>query len=217
MATYVEASKEDFKIIKMSIPPNLLYLFLALPIPIPVKQFRQWNKQLSRFIWLNERPRMKFSTLQSLREKGGLALPSLRDFYLSAQLRSLVCWCNPSYCARWMAIEMSLSETPIQSRLGHTASELGNILTTSQWVNLTLKTWRGVVKQAQLQEEIKLLRWPAYNPEFLPASHDSRFRQWAWHGITAVCTVITKSKIMAFDTLCKTYDLPILAISSLYW
>lgn len=126
MATYVEASKEDFKIIKMSIPPNLLYLFLALPIPIPVKQFRQWNKQLSRFIWLNEKPRMKFSTLQSLREKGGLALPSLRDFYLSAQLRSLVCWCNPSYCARWMAIEMSLSETPIQSRLGHTASELGN-------------------------------------------------------------------------------------------
>lgn len=42
---------------------------------------------------------------------------------------------------------------------------------------------------------------------FLPASHDSRFKQWVWHGITAGCSVIVKSKIMAFDTLCKTYDL----------
>uniref|UniRef100_A0A669ELI9 Reverse transcriptase domain-containing protein n=1 Tax=Oreochromis niloticus TaxID=8128 RepID=A0A669ELI9_ORENI len=195
------------RIIKMSILPKLLYLFLALPIQIPEKQFREWNKQISRFIWLNKRPRVKFSTLQLPKEKRGLALPSLRDYYLSAQLRSLVCWCNPSFCAKWKTIEMSLSDTPIQSRLGHAASDLDGTLTPSRWVTFTLKIWRGVVKQAQLHEEIKLLKWPAYDPDFLPASHDSRFRQWVWRGITAGCSVIVKSKIMAFDTLCKTYDL----------
>lgn len=75
--------------IKMNILPRLLYLFLSLPVEIPLKQFREWNKHISRFIWNKQRPRVKFSTLQLPEEKGGKALPSLRDYYLAAQLRPL--------------------------------------------------------------------------------------------------------------------------------
>lgn len=53
--------------IKMNILPRLLYLFLSLPVEIPLKQFREWNKHISRFIWNKQRPRVRFSTLQ-LRE-----------------------------------------------------------------------------------------------------------------------------------------------------
>ena len=104
--------------IKMNILPRLLYLFLSLPVEIPLKQFREWNKDISRFIWNKRRTRVKFSTLQLPEERGGKALPSLRDYYLAAQLRSLTYWCNSSYVAKWKTMELSIMDSPIQSLLG---------------------------------------------------------------------------------------------------
>lgn len=37
-------------IMKMSILPKLSYLFMSLPIKIPISQFQEWDKQISRFI-----------------------------------------------------------------------------------------------------------------------------------------------------------------------
>lgn len=39
---------------------------------------------------------------------GVTALPSLKGYYIVAQLRPIVCWCNPSYTATWKQIELSL-------------------------------------------------------------------------------------------------------------
>lgn len=159
---------DRIQIIKMKILPKLLYLFLALPVPVPENQLREWNKHISRFIWLNKRPRVKFSILQLPRERGGLALPSLTDYYISAQLRYLVCWCNPCHSTKWKNIEMALSEIPIQSRLGHAAQERDIWSTGSQWLNLGLKVWKQLVGRLQIQQKIELLRWPAYVPDFVP-------------------------------------------------
>ena len=41
---------------------------------IPQKQFREWNKHLSRFIWDKKRPRVTFCTLQLPGKVGGMAL-----------------------------------------------------------------------------------------------------------------------------------------------
>lgn len=51
------------EIIKMNLLPRLLYLFQSLPVDIPDKQFRIWDKIISRFIWNGKRPRVKFETL----------------------------------------------------------------------------------------------------------------------------------------------------------
>lgn len=40
------------EIIKMNILPRLLFLFLSLPIVIPVRQFNECKRMISRFIWL---------------------------------------------------------------------------------------------------------------------------------------------------------------------
>lgn len=37
--------------IKMNILPRLLYLFQFLPVEVPLKQFREWGKWISRCIW----------------------------------------------------------------------------------------------------------------------------------------------------------------------
>ena len=193
--------------VKMVILPRLLYLFLSLPVEIPLKQFREWNKHISRFIWDKKRPRVRFSTLQLPRERGGMSLPSLRDYYISAQLRPLVYWCNPSYTAKWKDIERSLMDKPIQSLLGCTNGKKEIFQTSSQWVNLSLKIWLEVINRFQLQKEAKLLSWPAYDPEYKPASLDNRYKQWVQLGITSICTLIKNGDVDSFENLSKTYDL----------
>lgn len=133
--------------IKMNILPRLLYLFLSLPVEVPLKQFREWNKHISRFIWNKQRPRVKLSTLQLPEERGGKALPSLRDYYLAAQLRPLVYWCNSSYVAKWKTVELSLTDVPIQSLLGCVGMEKKILQTESQWVNCSLKVWGEILKK----------------------------------------------------------------------
>lgn len=193
--------------VKMNILPRVLYLFLSLPVEIPLKQFREWDKHISRFIWNNKKPRVKYSTLQLQKEKGGLALPCLRDYYLSAQLRPLVNWCNPTYVAKWKSIETSLIDIPIQSLLSCSRDKDELSLSLNPGINFSLKVWREVVKRFQIQKEIKLLSWPAYDPDFTPASQDSRYKQWSQNGITAFCRIVTNWNLDSFQNLCQIYEL----------
>ena len=87
--------------VKMNILPRILYLFQSLPIEIHDKQFNEWDKLISRYIWQGKKPRIRFQTLQLPKNRGGLALPCLKDYYISAQLRILFCWCASDYKARW--------------------------------------------------------------------------------------------------------------------
>lgn len=100
---------------KMNTYPRLLYLFLSLPVEIPQKQLKEWNKHISRFIWDKKRPRVKFSTLRRPEGEGGMALTSLEDYYLPEQLRPLVYWWN---LFKWETMEISLTDTPTQSLIG---------------------------------------------------------------------------------------------------
>ena len=191
----------------MNILPRLLYLFSALPIEIPAKQFRECDKHFSRFIWNNKRPRVRYSTLQQPGERGGMALPCLKDYYLSAQLRYLVCWCNPSYEARWKDIELSLIEIPIQSVLGcpgrfNDVHQLHNHCT-----SFSLKMWSDVVKKYQLCREIGVLSWPAFHPHFPPALQDHRYKQWTKRGITSFCRIIKNGNLKSFEDLRQSYEL----------
>lgn len=77
----------------MSILLRLLYLFQTLPIEIPEKQFRTWDKVISRFMWNGERPRIKFETLQIEKHKGGMALPNLKEYFHAAHIKPVICWC----------------------------------------------------------------------------------------------------------------------------
>ena len=158
--------------VKMNILPRLLYTFLSLPIEIPHGQFREWNKHISRFIWDKKRPRVKFTTLCLPEEEGGMALPSLRDYYISAQLRPLVYWCSSTYVAKWKNIESSFIDMPIQSLLGHEGKRSSTTLIPNQFINFSLRVWREVIRRFQLAKEIRILRWPAYDPDFEPATLD---------------------------------------------
>ena len=102
----------------MNVLPRFLYLFHSLPVEVPQTQFVTWNKIISRFIWAGKNPRIRFETLQLAKDRGGMGLPRLKEYYFAAQLRYLLCWCKPDYTAKWKEIEKEFEGYPIQDVIG---------------------------------------------------------------------------------------------------
>lgn len=118
-----------------------------------------------------------------------MGLPSLKDYCLAAQIRPLLLWCNQEYNAKWKVIELSLLDRPLQSLLRYSlATKHCDIQ--SQWVKFSIEIWSGLVKQLNIQKEIQILRWPAYESGFKPTVNDIGFIQWARKGITALCLIV---------------------------
>ena len=193
--------------IKMNILPKLLYLFQTLPIEIGQKQFNEWDKILSRYIWQGKRPRIRFKTLQLPKTKGGWGLPSLRDYYWAAQLRPITCWCNPSYDAQWKNIEEDLTPIPIQAQMAD--SRLQDFIrnTENPWIKLTLKIWKTVITKYKLEKDIVIFRWCAYDTQFAPNKLDNRFKDWTIRGITAICKIIKDNRLLSFERIKEKYAL----------
>lgn len=91
--------------VRMSVLPRLLYLFQCLPIQVPERQFVEWDRLISQYIWQGKRARVRYRILQLRKEKGGLGLPNIWAYYLAAQMRPLICLCSTSFNAGWKDIE----------------------------------------------------------------------------------------------------------------
>ena len=74
--------------IKMNVLPKMLFLFQTIPIISNMGCFKQWQREVARFIWQGKRPRIKYKILIDSRERGGFALPDLKLYYEAACL----CW-----------------------------------------------------------------------------------------------------------------------------
>jgi len=162
---------------------------------------------LSRYIWQGKRPRVRLKTLQLNKQKGGWGLPNLRYYYFAAQMRAVICWCNPSYTAQWKNIEEKTPPIPIQAILADSniQTHINNI--DNPWVKWTLKTWKTIIKELKLENDIIALKWCAYESEFTPNKSDSRFKDWVNKGITALCRVMKDGKLLSFETLKRTHSL----------
>ncbi len=80
--------------IKMIILPQLLFLFQSLSVEVPTKQFNEWNRTISRFIWRNKKPRARYKTLHLSKDEGGMSIPCLESCYEAAQLQYVIYWCD---------------------------------------------------------------------------------------------------------------------------
>lgn len=195
--------------IKMNVLPRILYLFLALPIRIPPNQFYDWNRMMSHFIWAKQKPRIKFQTLQLQKEKGGLAVPCLEDYYKAAQLRVLIGWSDPTCEAKWKEIDQSYFDTPLQSMLGD--KPLLNKHLNSQllppWITVPIEIWFKILKNSNTERSARCLRWPAYDSEFLPSKTDCGFVHWSQKGITGYWALSDKKVLKSYSQLSETYNL----------
>ena len=165
--------------VKMNILPRLLYLFQTLPVEVTTQQFAEWDKLISRYIWNGKKPRIKYKTLQLKKEYGGIGLPCLLEYYYAAQLRPLVCWCNPGYYARWKALEMAMPGIPLQAIISDGALTKHLLDKANPFIGQSLKIWKQTQKLCNIQKTAKLLKWCAFDSDFPPNLSDERFKTWA--------------------------------------
>lgn len=160
---------------------------------------------LSRYIWQGKRPRVRLKTLQLAKQQGGWSLPFLRCYYFAAQMRAVICWCNPSYTTQWKNIEEKILPIPIQATLADNNLQtlINNI--DNPWVKLTLKIWKTIIQEHKLETDITALKWCAYVSEFIPNKLDSRFKDWIAKGITALCNITKNGKLLSFEILQRTH------------
>ncbi|XP_062396829.1 LINE-1 retrotransposable element ORF2 protein isoform X1 [Sardina pilchardus] len=188
--------------IKMNILPRLLYIFQTIPIEKPEHYFMEWDKLLARFIWAGKKPRVRFKTLKLSKDRGGLALPCLLDYYKAAQLRFLVGWCTPSYRSRWKEIECTMGGRYPMSMLIGDCSLIDQITDPDNpWISCSLRIWDNITKRHHLRDKMGILKWFAYDSDFIPSIYDKQFLVWNSKGLSTYSSLLKQDLVLSFQEL----------------
>lgn len=99
-------------ILKMNCAPKFNYLLQALPVKIPLKYFKQFDRLCNKFLWSNTHPRLGLKKLQRLVDQGGLGIPNLLLYHYAFSMRHLAHWTLPPERAPpWFQIENYLCDS----------------------------------------------------------------------------------------------------------
>lgn len=96
--------------------------------------------------------------------------------------------------------------TPIQALIGdiELIKQLKEEI--NPWLLISLKIWSEMVTKNSLRAHTKMLRWIAYDSEFIPNREDKRFKRWE-NGPKIFWELMKKQEIKSFQELKNQYGL----------
>ena len=192
-------------VIKMVVAPQFNYFSAMLPLNIPDRIFKEYDKIIRDFLWEKKKPRIKLSKMWTPRDKGGLGLPDMRTYNISFEMAKLSKhWCGLDSELDWVMMERDLASpfSPIDA-LSQTEGTEHN---PNPIISHSRNVWGKIHKAHKLTHYKQSYSSLWNNPKICIGKKKIFWKKWHTAGIKNICDLFDDGNFITLATLKERYD-----------